>query len=160
MCNLCPSQQIRIPFLSYTYAKSIRKLIYTQNLQTFIQEIIAQCPVCIITQPKKLRRLCGDVRSNIFLPGECIEIDSCYLPSDRYQHSKALIIVDACSSKVSIFPGRDLKSATIRQHMKNFLYCNPLPRVVRCDFGQEHKKDLDVFLAQYSIQLEASQPYP
>ena len=56
-------------FSSTHMLNQLRKLIYTQNLKKLIQNMIAQCPVCILTQPKKLKRLCGDVRSNVFLPG-------------------------------------------------------------------------------------------
>jgi hypothetical protein len=39
------------------------------------------------------------------------------------------------------------------------LCSTPIPKIVCCDFGAKHKQNLDAFLAQYSIKLEASQPY-
>ena len=99
------------------------------------------------------------MRSNIYLPGEALEIDSLYLPRDRYGNSKALIMVDVASSKTSVFPGTSLQAATVRAHIIHFLCASVIPRVIICDMGSEFMKNLDIFLAQYNISLQASQPY-
>ena len=70
--------------------------------------MIRTCPICIISKPKRLKKNCGSVRSNIYLPGEALETDSLYLPRDRYGNSKTLIMVDVASSKTSVFPGANL----------------------------------------------------
>ena len=89
----------------------LNKLIYTKNLKALCDNIVHQCPVCILSKPKRLRKICGSQRSQVYRPGECIIVDSLFLPKDRFNHSKSILIVDAASSKVSIFPVTNLKDS-------------------------------------------------
>ena len=99
----------------------LKNLIYTKSLKTLCKQIEAECPVCILSKPKKLRKICGSARSQVYRPGECIVTDSMYLPKDRHGHCKAVLIVDAASSKLSIFTAKSLKFDSIRQIFKHFL---------------------------------------
>ena len=95
----------------------------------------------------------------MYRPGECIITDSMYLPKDRHGHCKAILIVDATSSKLSIFPATNLKFESVRQIFKHFLCCMVHPRLCQADQGTEYSQKLSDYLAKYNISLESSAPY-
>ena len=107
--------------------KKMQKLIFCPNLENIVLDVIKSCPVCTLCPDKKLFLQCGSQRSTVYRPLQAIIIDSLYLPSDKLQNSKALIIKDSCTSKICIFPGRDLQASTARKHIFNYLLCHPSP---------------------------------
>ena len=76
-----------------------------------------------------------------------------YLPADKLGYFKALLLADCATGKVSIYPEKDLKAATARKSILNYLYTTPAPELLITDKGGEFGKDLDLFLAQYNITL-------
>ena len=122
-------------------------------MHDIVTDIIKTCPVCVLAPTKTLFRQCGDKRSKIYRPLEALIVDSLYLPRDHLGHSKALIIADNCTSRICIFPGRDLTAATVRKHLLSYLYCHAPPKYIISDRGSEFSENLDTFLAEYDIQL-------
>ena len=90
------------------------------------------------------------MQSQVYRQGECIIVDSLYLPKDRHGHSKAILIVDAALSKLSIFPVTNLKFESVRQVH---------PRLCKADQGTEYSQKLSDYLTKYNISLESSAPY-
>ena len=116
-------------------------------------------PVCLLSKPKRLRKICGSMRSQVYRPWECIIVDSLYLPKDRHGHSKAILIVNAASSKLSNFHVTNLKFESVRQVLKHLLCCTVHPRLCKADQGTEYSQKLSDYLAKYNISLESSAPY-
>ena len=123
-----------------------------------ITHVVKSCLICTISQPKRIKTLVGAKRTNYYLPSQCLVVDSCYLPSSQHGLSKALILVDACTGYVMVYPSSNLLAATVRKHFLTYLSSHLLPQEVKSDFGSEFQKELDVFLAKYGIQLTASKP--
>ena len=121
--------------------------------------MVKTCLLCTITPPKRVRKLIGARRSNYYLPGQCLVIDSLILPRSQYGKSAALILVDACTGYISIYPSANLMAETAKTNLAHYLGSHPLPQEIKSDFGPEFQKDLDVFLAQYNITLAASKPF-
>ena len=59
---------------------TMNKLLYTPDLGTITTRITNTCSVCLLGQPKIVRKLTGSQRTAIYLPGECLVCDSAYLP--------------------------------------------------------------------------------
>ena len=116
-------------FNSVHLQSQLKNLIYTKNLKALCDLIVHQCPVCLLSKPKRLLKICGSERSQLYRPGECIIVDSLFFPKDRHNHSKAILIVDAASSKLSIFHVTNLKFESIWQVFKHFLCCTVHPRL-------------------------------
>ena len=118
-----------------------------------MQDIIATCPICAISPTKELYKQVGSVRSTIYRPLQAVVCDSLYLPADKLGYSKALLLADAATGKISIYPEKDLKAATARESILNDLYTTPAPEFLITDKGSEFEKNLDLFLAHYNITL-------
>ena len=78
-------------------------------------------------------------------------IDSCDLPRSQHGYSKALIMVDAATGYVIVYPSMNLLASTVRKHLLTYLSSHLLPEEIKADFGSEFKKELDKFLAKYGI---------
>jgi hypothetical protein len=50
-----------------------------------------------------------------------------YLPADKNQYSKALLLADCATGKISIYPERNLQASTARKSILNYLYTTPAP---------------------------------
>ena len=133
-------------------------LIYHPCLQDLIHEIVKKCLICTISAPKRVRNLIGAQRSNYYVPSQCLVIDNAYLPRSQHGYSKALILVDAATGYVIIYPSLNLHASTVRKHLLCYLSSHLLPEEIKSDFGGEFEKELDKFLAKYGIQLSASKP--
>ena len=68
-------------------------------------------------------------------------------------------MVDACTGYISVYPSKDLMAETAKANITHYLNTHPIPQEIKSDFGSEFQKDLDIFLAQYNINLAASKPY-
>ena len=64
-----------------------------------------------------------------------------------------MLLADAATGKISIYPEKDLKAATARKSILNYLYTTPPLEFLITDKGGEFEKNLDQFLAQYNITL-------
>ena len=87
------------------------------------------------------------MRSQVYRPGEFIIVDSLYLPKDRHGHGKAVLIADATSSKLSIFPVTNLKFESGDKY-SNIFY------VVLCIHGSARQIRLLNILRNYQITLQ------
>ena len=87
----------------------LQNLVYTQHVKRLCEETVSVCPICIMGTPRKLKKIVGNVRSDIFQPGQTLIADSAFLPQDRMGFSKAIVLVDAASSHVAILPTKNLK---------------------------------------------------
>jgi hypothetical protein len=121
--------------------------------------IVKHCLICTITPSKRVRKLIGAQRSNVYAPAQCIVVDSAFLPRSTHGYSKALIIVDSCTGFVIIYPSQNLLASTVRRHFLTYLCSHPLPEVVKSDHGGEFRRDLEGFFANYGIQLDGSMAY-
>ena len=138
---------------------TMTKLLYTPDLGTITTRITNTCSVCLLGQPKIVKKLTGSQRTTIYLPGECLVCDSAFLPKCSRGYSKILILVDACTSKISAYPSRDLTSRTAKNHIYNHILATSIPRVISIDHGQEFQQGLGAELASMNISLEATTPY-
>ena len=102
-----------------------------------MQDIIAQSP------KKALYKQVGSVRSTIYSPLQAVVCDSLYLPADKLGYSKALLLADAATGKVSIYPEKDLQAATAKKGILSYLYTTPPPQYFITDKGGEFEKGLD-----------------
>ena len=134
-------------------------LIYHPNLDKLIRQVVHTCSICILTQPKQVRNLIGSRRTDLYLPGQNLVLDSLYLPKSRLGNSKALIIVDSCTSRISLFESKDLKASSVRRHIKTYFQCQPLSQYITCNLGTEFRQELDVYLAGLGIQLLSTKPF-
>ena len=64
-----------------------------------------------------------------------------------------MLLADAGTGKISIYLEKDLKAATARKSILNYLYTNPPTEFLITDKGGEFEKNLDLYLAQYNITL-------
>ena len=119
----------------------LRKIIFCPNLEKLVQDIIATCPICAISPKKALYKQVGSVRSTIYRPLQAVVCDSLYLPEDKLGYSKALLIADAATGKILIYPEKDLKAATARKSILNYLYTTPPPEFLIKDKGGEFEKN-------------------
>ena len=85
--------------------------------------------------------------------------DSAYLPKCSKGFNKILILVDACTSKISAYPSCDLTAKSAKQHIYNHILATSIPCMVSIDHGQEFKKGLDAELASLNVSLEATTLY-
>ena len=92
----------------------LKKIIFAFGLGTICAKIAKTCPVCILARPKQIRKLIGKQRTNSYLPGENLVIDSAYLPNSTCGFNKVLIIVDGATSRISAFPSKDLTAQTAK----------------------------------------------
>ena len=113
------------------------KLLYTKNLGTITKKIAQTCSVCILGRPSAVRKITGSQRTTVYLPGQCLCIDSCFLPRSASGHTKLLIIVDCCTSRISAYPSKNLTA-----HIINHILATGSPQVICTDFGSEFKSDL------------------
>jgi hypothetical protein len=109
--------------------------------------------------PRKLRKIVGNVRSDIFQVGETLIVDSAFLPRDRLGYSKAIVLVDAASSHVAILPTKNFKYQSIEQVFKSYFSVHNHCQIVRTDLGSEYAGQLTHFLHKLGIQHQASVPY-
>ena len=123
----------------------LRPLVFHPDLKEMIIFIVKHCLICTITPSKRVRKLIGAQRSNVHVPGQCIVVDSAFLPRSTYGYSKALIIVDSCTGFVIIYPSQNLLASTVRRHFLMYLCSHPLPEVVKSDHGGEFRRDLEGF---------------
>jgi hypothetical protein len=137
----------------------MNKLLYTPDLGTITTRITNTCSVCLLRQPKIVRKLTGSQRTAIYLPGECLVCDSAFLPRCSSGYTKILILVYACTSKISAYPSRDLTAKTAKNHIYNHILATSIPRVISIDHGQEFQKGLGAELASLNISLEATTSY-
>ena len=131
----------------------LRKIIFCPDLDILVQDILNTCPVCTLAPKKALYRQIGSQKSTLYRPLQAVVVDSLYLPSDKLGYSKALLLCDAATGKISIFPEKNLQASTARKSILNYLYCTPAPQFLISDKGSEFEKKLDLFLAQYDITL-------
>ena len=82
-----------------------------------------------------------------------------FLPRCSKGYTKILILVDACTSKISAYPSRDLTAKSAKNHIYNHILATSIPRVVSIDHGQEFQKGLGAELASLNVSLEATTPY-
>ena len=129
------------------------------GLEDMISTIVKNCLICTITAHKRIRTLIGAQRSSYYAPSQCLVIDSAYLPRSQYGYSKALILVDACTGYVIVYPSTNLLTVTVRKHLLTDLSSHPIPAEIKADFGPEFQQDLDQLLAKYSIELSGSKPF-
>ena len=54
------------------------KLFYTSNLGPITKKIVQTCSVCILGRPRAVRKITGSKRTTVYLPGQCLCIDSCF----------------------------------------------------------------------------------
>ena len=137
----------------------LKPLIYHPDLEDMIMKIVNKCLICTIAAPKRVRTLVGAQRSNYYAPSQCLVVDSCYLPKSQYGFSKALILVNACTGYIIVYPSQNLLAATVRRHLLIYLSSHLIPSEIKADFGLEFQQELDVFLARYNIELTSSKPY-
>ena len=102
---------------------------------------------------KNLKKFIGNKRSEEHKVAEILIIDRLYMPRSMTGYSKALILADSGTSKITIYPSTDLRGATLRRHIRAHLCSNPLPRAVISDLGTEMSAELDKMLAKYNIEL-------
>ena len=134
-------------------------LIYHPQLKEFIHNVVHTCSICILTQSKRARNLISSRRTDLYLPGQNLVLDSLYLPRSKLGNSKALIIVDSCTSRISLLESKDLKANTVRRHIRTYFQCQPLSEFLTCDLGTEFRQDLDAYLAGLGIQLLSTKPF-
>jgi hypothetical protein len=137
----------------------LQNLIYTQHVKRLCEETVSACPICIMGTPRKLKKIVGNVRSDIFQPGQTLIADSAFLPQDRMGFSKAIVLVDAASSHVAILPTKNLKYQSIEQVYWSYWSVHNHCQIVRTDLGSEYTGKLTHFLNKLGIQHEASVPY-
>ena len=125
----------------------LRKIIFCPDLDILVQDILNTCPVCTLAPKKALYRQIGSSRSTLYRPLQALVCDSLYLPADKLGYSKALLLCDAGTGKISIFPEKNLQASTARKSILNYLYCTPAPQFLISNKGSEFEKNLDLFLA-------------
>ena len=160
LCNLIiQTVHIRLGFhFSWRHTVNLLKpLIFHPHLETLIKTQIKSCLVCCMHVRKNLKKFIGNKRSQEHQVAEILIIDSLYMPRSVTGYSKALILVDSGTSKVTIYPSTDLRGATLRRHIRAHLCANPLPRAVISDLGTEMSAELDKMLAKYNIELQCSE---
>ena len=146
-------------FQTHQLTALLKPLIYHPDLNDMIKKIVKKCLICTIAAPKRVRTLIGAKRSNYYAPGQCLVVDSCYLPKSQHGYSKALVLVDACTGYIIVYPSTNLLAVTVRKHLLTYLSSHPIPSEIKADFGSEFKQELDLFLAKYNIILTGSKPY-
>ena len=145
--------------LSIDQMKALLKpLIFHPKLEEMISNVVQRCLISTISRPKRIRNLVGARRTNYYLPSQCLVVDSCYLPRSQHGFSKALIMFDAATGYVMVYPSTNLLAATVRKHILTYLSSHLLPEELKSDFGSVFQEELDKFLAKYGIQLSASKP--
>ena len=137
----------------------LRPLIYHPKLKPLIQAVTDTCAICTISQPKRIRKLIGEKRSNFYLPSQVLILDSLVLPRSTHGFTAALMMVDACTGKISIFPSQNLKASNVRKHIYNYLNCHIAPTEIRTDMGTEFAQNLENFLSQYNIVHTSVKPF-
>ena len=135
------------------------KLFYTTDLGPITKKIVQTCSVCILGRPRAVRKITGSRRTTVYLPGQCLCIDSCFLPKSSSGHTKLLILVDCCTSRISAYPSKSLTAAVAKAHIVNHILATGSPQVICSDHGSEFRKDLKDELAKINIQLQATTPY-
>ena len=108
-------------------------LIYPPCLQDLIHEIVKKCLICTISAPKRVRNLIGAQRSNYYVPSQCLVIANTYLPRSQHGYSKVLILVDAATGYVIIYPSLNLHASTVRKHLLCYLSSHLLPEEITAD---------------------------
>ena len=146
-------------FSKYHLLNLLSPLIYHPRLQPLIQAVTDTCAICIINQPKRVRRLIGERRSNFYLPSQVLVLDSLILPRSSHGFNAALMMVDACTGKISIFPSPNLKAVNVKKHIFNYISCHVTPDEIRTDMGTEFCQDLQNFLSKYNILHTAVKPF-
>ena len=137
----------------------LAKLFYTKGLGAITKKIAQTCSVCVLGRPRSVRKITGSQRTTVYLPGQCLCIDSCFLPKSSSGHTKLLIIVDCCTSRISAYPSKNLTAQVAKAHIVNHILATGSPEVICSDFGSEFKSDLKDELAKINIQLQATTPY-
>ena len=99
-------------------------------LTTGVLKIVQRCLICTISAPKRVHNLIGSRRSNYYVPSQCLVIDSCYLPRSQHGYSKALIMVDAATGYVIVYPSTNLLATTVRKHLLTYLSSHLLPEEI------------------------------
>jgi hypothetical protein len=97
------------------------KLFYTSNLGPITKKIVQTCSVCILGRPRAVRKITGSKRTTVYLPGQCLCIDSCFLPKSSSGYTKLLILVDCCTSRISAYPSKNLTAAVAKAHIVNHI---------------------------------------
>ena len=65
-------------------------LIYHPQLNELIRQVVHSCSICILTHPKWVRNLIGSKRTDLYLPGQNLVMDSLYLQKSTLGNTKAL----------------------------------------------------------------------
>ena len=86
-------------------------------------------------------------------------VDSLYLPKSSNGNSKALILADACTSRIFLFESQDLKARNVKRHIKNYFQYQPLSKFLTCDLGTESRQGLDEYLFTLGIELLSTKPF-
>ena len=137
----------------------MKSLIFHPQLRDMISRVVKNCLICTISAPKQVKTLIGSQYSNYYVPSQCIVVDSAYFPRSQYGYKNALIIVDAATGYVIVYPSQNLLAATVKKHILTYLSSHMLPEKIKLNFGSEFKKDLDKFIAKYGVQLSATKTY-
>ena len=85
---------------------------------------------------------------------ECGQVwiaDVSYLPRDRLNNRFALILAEAVSSYLVVFPLPDLRALTMAAVMRQFLSCFPKPSQLLSDYGVEFSSIFTTELQKYGI---------
>ena len=76
-------------------------IIFSPGLEDLVQEVVSHCPVCTLSSAKKLHRQCGEVKNTVYATLQAVVCDYLYLPADKLQNKKTLLLADSCTGKVS-----------------------------------------------------------
>ena len=130
----------------------LRRIIFAFGLGTIFAKTAKTCPVCILARPKQIRNIIGRQRTNTYLPGENLVIDSAYLPNSTSGFNKVLIIVDGATSRISAFPSCDLTTQTAKKYILNHILSTNVTRSITVDNGSKFKEGLDASLAHLNTR--------
>ena len=86
----------------------LRSLIFHPRLGDMISRVVKTCLICTLSAPKRIRTLIGSQSSNYYLPSQCLVVDSAYFPKSSHGYKNVLILEDAATGYVTVYPSQSL----------------------------------------------------
>ena len=129
------------------------------SMRKDVDNFIKKCPCCQVNQTKRFQIDTTKYTTSKFGLFINLSIDAIYVPMSRHSYKYILVIIDACSRYVRLFPLRDLTAESaariLMEHMTQF----GIPNEICTDNSTQFEAAFKEMLEIKSIKDCKIQPY-
>jgi hypothetical protein len=130
---------------------------YNTTIYTYIDNFIKKCPCCQVNQTQQFQIDTKKYTTSKFGLFKNLSIDAIYVPMYKQSYKYILVIIDACSRYVRLFPLLDLTAESaariVMEHMTQFGIPNEICSDNSTQFEMVFKEMLEILsIKDYKIQ--------